>query len=157
MFAELVCLEMTPAKWHGGGSIFRGLAVRRANQVTFNLVRHLPPLTRAVQMHRLHGVDYSGFDDDPSSPPELVTLRRTAQRSGAFVLVAKDQSPLFLLGHVMFLLNVQPNAARVEHGRAAPALPYMKAIGSIPCGEASEETFSCAHSRYAMRRDLQCG
>ena len=36
------------------------------------------------------GVDYSGFDGDPSSPPKLVTLRWTAQRSGAFVLVAKD-------------------------------------------------------------------
>jgi hypothetical protein len=46
-------------------------------------------------MHRLHGVDYSGFDGDSSSPPKLVTLRRTAQRSGAFVLVAKDQSSLF--------------------------------------------------------------
>jgi hypothetical protein len=96
MFAELVCLETTPAKWHDGASIFRGLsAVRWANQVTFNLVRLWPPLTRAVQMHRLHGVDYSGFDGDPSSPPKLVTLRRMAQRSGTFVLVAKDQSPLF--------------------------------------------------------------
>jgi hypothetical protein len=27
----------------------------------------------------------------------------------------------FFLRHVMFLLNDQPNAARVEHGRAAPA------------------------------------
>ena len=90
MFAELVCAEMTPAKWYEGASIFRGLAVRWANQVTFNLVRQLPPLTRAVQMHRVHRVDYSGFDDDPSPPPKLVTLRRTAQRSGAFVLVAKD-------------------------------------------------------------------
>src|SRR6516164_6094003 len=62
MFAELVCAEMTPAKWYEGASIFRGLAVRWANQVTFNLVRRLPPLTLAVQMHRLHGVDYSGFD-----------------------------------------------------------------------------------------------
>jgi hypothetical protein len=26
MFAELVCLETTPAKWHGGASIFRELA-----------------------------------------------------------------------------------------------------------------------------------
>ena len=95
MFAELVCLETTPAKWHDGASIFRGLAQRWANQITFNLVRQLPPLTRAVQMHRLHGVAYSGFDGDPSSPPELVTLRRTAERSGAFVLVAKDQSPPF--------------------------------------------------------------
>jgi len=94
MFAELVCAEMTPAKWYDGASIFRGLAVRWANQVTFNLVRQLPPLMRAVQMHRLHGVD-SGFDGDPSSPPKLMTLRRTAQRSSAFVLVAKDQSPLF--------------------------------------------------------------
>src|SRR6516165_57592 len=95
MFAELVCLEMTPAKWHGGASIFRGLAQRWANQVTFSLARQSPPLTRAVNMHRLHGVDCSGFDGDPSSPSKLVTLRRTAQRSGAFVLVAKDQSPLF--------------------------------------------------------------
>ena len=94
-FAELVCQETTPAKWHGGASIFRGLAQRWSNQVTFNLVRQLPPLTRAVQMHRLHGVDYSGFDGDPSSPPKLVTLRRTAQRAGAFVLVAEDQSSLF--------------------------------------------------------------
>src|SRR5262245_27188182 len=39
-------LEMTPAKWHGGASIFRGLAVRWANQVRFNLVHQLPPLTR---------------------------------------------------------------------------------------------------------------
>src|SRR5262249_2194183 len=95
MFAELVCQEMTPAKWHGGASIFRGLAVRWANQITFDLVRQLPPLTRVVQMHRLHGVAYRGFDGDPSSPPKLMTLRRTAQGSGAFVLVAKDQSPLF--------------------------------------------------------------
>ena len=95
MFAELVCLEMTPAKWRDGASIFRGLGQRWANQITFNLVRQLPPLTRAVQTHRLHGVDYSGFDGDPSSPPKLVTLRWTAQRSGAFVLVAEDQSPLF--------------------------------------------------------------
>ena len=95
MFAELVCPEMTPAKWYDGASIFRGLAVRWANQVTFNLVRQLPPLMRAVQMHRLHGVDHSGFDGEPSSPPKLVTLRGTAQRSGSFVLVAKDQSPLF--------------------------------------------------------------
>jgi hypothetical protein len=29
MFAELVCLETTPAKWHGGASIFRGLAYFR--------------------------------------------------------------------------------------------------------------------------------
>src|SRR5262249_57704711 len=46
-------------------------------------------------MNRLHGVDYSVFDGDPSAPPKLVTLRRTAQRSGAFVLVAEDQSSLF--------------------------------------------------------------
>ena len=56
MFAELVCLEMTPAKWHGGASIFRGLTVRWANQVTFNLVRQLPPLTRGLDT-------YGGFDD----------------------------------------------------------------------------------------------
>jgi hypothetical protein len=31
----------------------------------------------------------------PSPPPELVTLRRTAQRAGALVLVAEDQPPLF--------------------------------------------------------------
>jgi hypothetical protein len=31
----------------------------------------------------------------PSSPPKLLTLRRTARRSGAFILVAEDQSPLF--------------------------------------------------------------
>src|SRR6516162_1549674 len=65
MFAELVYLETTPAKWHGGASIFRGLGQRWANQITFNLVRQLPPLTRAVQTHRLHGVDCSGFDGDP--------------------------------------------------------------------------------------------
>src|SRR6516162_4474247 len=52
MFAALVCLEMSPAKWHGGASMFRGLAQRWANQVTFNLVRQMPPLTHAVQMHR---------------------------------------------------------------------------------------------------------
>src|SRR5262249_29971066 len=61
MFVELVCLEMTPAKWHDGASIFRGLAVQSANQVTFNLVRKLPPLTRG---NRLDGVDYSGFAGD---------------------------------------------------------------------------------------------
>ena len=37
----------------------------------------------------------SEFDSDPSSSPKLVTLRGTVQRSGAFILVAKDQSPLF--------------------------------------------------------------
>jgi hypothetical protein len=30
MFAELVCQEMTPAKWRGGASIFRGLAYLEA-------------------------------------------------------------------------------------------------------------------------------
>src|SRR5262249_21049736 len=116
----------------------------------------------------------------PLSPPELVTLWRTAQRSGAFVLVAKDQSLLFqivgwyfyrhaipgqgfdpilfhssggvgdelmsvvelnavtgvrqylgyetlelqqfFLRHVMFLLNDQHNAARVEHDRPPAGL-----------------------------------
>ena len=63
----------------------------------------------------------------------------------------------FFLGHVMFLLNDQRNAARVEHGRAAPAFAIYEGNRSNTRGEASEETFSCAHSRYAMRRDdLQC-
>jgi hypothetical protein len=35
MFAELVCLETTLAKWHGGASIFRGLAQRIAIQQAF--------------------------------------------------------------------------------------------------------------------------
>ena len=109
MFAELVCLEMTPAKSHGGASIFRGLVQRWANQITFNLVRQLPPLTRAVQMHRPHGVDYSRCDGDPSSPPKLVTLRRTAQRSGAFVLVAKDQSPFFQIVGGYFYRHTIPS------------------------------------------------
>ena len=46
---------------------------------------------------------------DPSPPPKLVTLRLTDQRSGAFVLVAKDQSPLFQI--VGFCDHVQVIAA----------------------------------------------
>ena len=42
MFAELVCLEMTPAKWHGGGSIFEGISmVRFASQATFRTAAYL--------------------------------------------------------------------------------------------------------------------
>jgi len=62
----------------------------------------------AVQMRRLHGADYSRFDGDPSSPPKLVTLRRTAQRAGAFVLVSEDQSPLFQIVRRYFYCHAIP-------------------------------------------------
>jgi hypothetical protein len=65
-----VCRACLPGddscKMHAGASIFRGLAVWWANQATFNSLRQLTPLTRAVQMRRLHGVsvNHSGFDGD---------------------------------------------------------------------------------------------
>src|SRR5262252_8628801 len=46
---------------------------------------------------------------DSSPPPKLVTLRRTAQRSGAFVLVAKDQSPLFQIVGGYFYRHTIPS------------------------------------------------
>jgi hypothetical protein len=56
MFAELVCLETIPAKWHGGASIFRGLAVWWANDVTFNLLRQLAsPSWREREPQRIDG------------------------------------------------------------------------------------------------------
>jgi hypothetical protein len=70
MFAELVCLEMTPAKWHGGASIFRELAQRWANQ---DLVRKLPPFDARGQDASPSWPGLRGFDGDPSSPTKLVT------------------------------------------------------------------------------------
>jgi hypothetical protein len=46
---------------------------------------------------------------DSSPPPKLVTLRRTAQRSGAFLLVAKDQSPLFQIVGGYFYRHTIPS------------------------------------------------
>src|SRR5215831_3660645 len=99
MFAELVCREMTPAKWHDGASISKRIStVWWASQVTFQNGRIPGYFSATCPLRANNGALGSAFQlgaPRPSPPPELVTLRRTAQRSSAFVLVAKDQSPLF--------------------------------------------------------------
>ena len=71
------------------------VTARTANWDHGLIDRHTPRRSRLIAVLVALGRDTYGFDDDPSPPPKLVTLRRTAQRSGAFVLLAKDQSPLF--------------------------------------------------------------
>jgi hypothetical protein len=99
MSAELVCREMTPANWHDGASIFEVISiVRLASQAMFRTAAYPDTLPQPAPLRANNGALGSAFQlgaPQPSPPPELVTLRRTAQRSGAFVLVAKDQSPLF--------------------------------------------------------------
>src|SRR6516164_168823 len=56
MFAELVCLETTPAKWHGGALIFRGLAYFRGE------TGHVQNGRMTGYCTGFHGVDYRGFD-----------------------------------------------------------------------------------------------
>ena len=95
---------MTPAKWHDGTSISKGIStVRWTSRVPFRTAAYLGivPVFMAWTT--------ADSTADPSPPPKLVTLRLTDQRSGAFVLVAKDQSPLFQI--VGFCDHVQVIAA----------------------------------------------
>ena len=59
-----------------------------------------------------------GVGDELMSIVELNAVTGVGQYLGYETLELQQ----FFLGHVMFLVNDQPNAARVEHGRALAGL-----------------------------------
>ena len=91
--------------------------------------RHTPRRSRLIAVLVALGRDTYGFDDDPSPPPKLVTLRLTDQRSGAFVLVAKDQSPLFqivgLCDHVQVIAATGGTTSWAAAKEATATIPIV--------------------------------